>query len=297
MSKSRYAAIPTFGIIGLGNIFDRHVQALSNFRANVVGYCDIDFKKRKHVPFGKKFLTDYREMLKSIRSDWVIVATPNGLHSSMIKDALLAGHNVLCEKPMVIKGDDIDEIKKILAERPEQKLFSVLQIRFDERFQELKKKIDKSDKKFTGSLVVKIERDNKIYTDGWRGDFNMSGGLLFNIGIHYIDLLLWLFGECENFEIKYRPRVCSGKLYLKRGTFDFLIDTTCKGDDTRDLTFTDGESTETFDITANFRFLHRKIYENLLDNKGLTIEDVEPSIRLCEKMTSQGMNQTKTYGG
>ncbi len=181
------------GIVGYGVIGHVHAEVIKELGQKVTAVCDIDGEKLKTVDFAKTY-SDFDEMIKNEDLDVVHICTPHYLHKEMIVKALGKGINVLSEKPMCIKKEDIDEI--IEAEKNSSAIFGVsFQNRYNPAVQKAKEFL--SGKKILGSYATMFwKRDKEYYSSGaWRGKIaTEGGGVLINQFIHTIDLLCYLTG-------------------------------------------------------------------------------------------------------
>lgn len=263
----------TFGIIGLGFISDRHIKAGHDVGWELVAGCDID-ETKKHKIGNAKFFTDYKEMLKE-EFDYLVICTPNYLHFEMALDGVVNGKKIILEKPPVIKYEDLKYL------RPYSALISnIFQLRLNPELQKLKASIDK-DKKYNVEFEVCVHRGD-WYFDSWKNDKEKSGGLMFNIGVHYFDLLCWLFGdfnykavidtytdkEIKGYMQNNWKNNCFVKWHLK---IDQPIDNQYR------LLKINGE---TINLSENFEGLHTKVYQEIINGNSITLEDAEPVIKL-----------------
>ena len=202
--------INNVGIIGCGKIFPRHVEAIEkNKDFNLISICDID---RNKLNLAKKNIncdtfTDYKKMISKSNINFVVIATPNSQHFSQAMYCLKNGCDILIEKPATLNPD---LIKTILdeAKKNNQKAFCVLQVRLNSCIQNLKYLIDNN---IIGnirgiSLIQRWQRPIEYFSD-WRGNPNIGGGILHECGIHYLDILCYLFGVPKvRASIKYNTK-------------------------------------------------------------------------------------------
>jgi UDP-N-acetyl-2-amino-2-deoxyglucuronate dehydrogenase len=191
------------GIVGCGKIFPRHIEAINqNDNFNLIAVCDIDKEKTSQVLVNR--YTDYRSMFDNEEINFAVIATPNGQHFEQAKYFLERQCDVLLEKPATLQPTQIDLLLKI-AENNSAKAYAVLQVRLNSCIQNLKKLIDSNAiGDIRGiSLVQRWQRPKEYFSD-WRGDPLVGGGLLHECGIHYLDVLCYLFGK---------PTVVSSKKY------------------------------------------------------------------------------------
>jgi len=194
------------GIIGCGAILVRHIEAIEkNDSFSLVSLCDIDTAKYPADLIPKKsFYTDYKEMIKKEDINFVVIATPNNLHYEQSIYALQNGCDVLVEKPATLDSKLLEKIQRT-AKKNKQKAYCVLQVRLNPAVQLVKKMLIRGDLgTIRGvSLVQRWQRPLE-YFDGWRGIPEQGGGVLHECGIHYLDVMCYLFGE---------PKVCHSKHY------------------------------------------------------------------------------------
>ncbi len=190
-----------FAIVGCGSIAERHaVQIIAN-GGKLIACCDILAEKASE--FGERHNMDFYlsmdEMLKDDQIEVVSICTPNGLHASHTLLALNASKHVVCEKPMALC---VEDCKKMIATAMSnnKKLFMVMQNRFNPPVVELKKIIEQD---FLGKisnihLSCFWNRNFDYYKNSmWKGTRKLDGGILYTQFSHFIDILLWLFGEVE----------------------------------------------------------------------------------------------------
>ena len=197
----------------------------------------------------------------------------------MIMYFLKARKNVLCEKPLVIKAKDITTLS-ILPKHSQ--LYTVLQLRHNPELQELKGRINDHDI-YEGAMTLNLHRGG-FYEDSWKGDDSKSGGLLFNIGVHYFDLLIWLFGEPLDFEVyELTTRNANGQLRFKNAKIVWSLSINAPMDNQlRRLKINDIN----IDLTRHFEDLHTKVYRDVKIGKGISFEEAGRAIKLIEEMTN-----------
>ncbi|MDD4756511.1 MAG: Gfo/Idh/MocA family oxidoreductase, partial [Prolixibacteraceae bacterium] len=132
---------------------------------------------------------------KGIKPDYVSICSPNFLHDSHIRFGLRTGADVICEKPVVLNPWNVEALREIEKESG-RNIYNILQLRLHPGIVELKNKIDKGDpgKIYDIDLAYITSRGHWYYTS-WKGDITKSGGVATNIGIHFFDMLTWIFGE------------------------------------------------------------------------------------------------------
>ena len=192
----------TYALIGLGFISKRHVEAINKTGGKIVLTCDND-------PDKKADFLDYKEMFNSPRFDeveYVVVAVPNFLHSQICRDAIAKGKKVLCEKPLTI-FDDFEGLEDVNV---------VMQLRYNPQIKYIPAgNID---------IFVKTYREPK-YFESWKGQEALSGGILYNMGVHYIDLLCHVLGNpVEIKKSSYTPNLAQGEVLCTKGKGTYHIE-------------------------------------------------------------------------
>jgi len=225
------------------------------------------------------------------RVDYVSICSPNYLHDAHIRLALRVGANAICEKPLVINPWNLDGLQELERETG-GKVSTVLQLRLHPRLIDLRERIgrESSSHQHDVSLTYVTAR-GRWYDTSWKGSEERSGGLVTNIGIHFFDLLLWLFGPLAACEVHLRePRRMAGFLELERARVKWFLST-----DSADLPFApepglkttfrsitvDGKEVE---FSEGFADLHTRVYEETLAGRGFGIEDSRPAIGLSHRI-------------
>ncbi|MBQ5761284.1 MAG: Gfo/Idh/MocA family oxidoreductase [Clostridia bacterium] len=220
-------------VIGLGVIGTHHMNVLAKLGIEVCAVCDTDEDKLAKYPAVAHF-TDYRQMIKEAKPDSVHVCTPHYLHAPMVIEALNADINVLCEKPLAINLEELNQILE--AEEKSAGILGVCQQnRYNKTNLYIKQLVDaQPDKeKFVGSANVVWNRDKEYYNSApWRGKWaTEGGGVLINQALHTLDIMQWLLGEptqvtatTANFSLKDVIEVedTAAAVFTKGGEFSFF---------------------------------------------------------------------------
>jgi UDP-N-acetyl-2-amino-2-deoxyglucuronate dehydrogenase len=190
-----------FAIIGCGKIAIRHAEQAAK-HGLIAGVCDIIKDKADELAakFNTQAFYSIQDLFTGLKNiDITAICTPNGLHTEHSVIALNAGSNVLCEKPMSISSDSAMEMMRV-ADTNCKKLFVVESTRYNPALAELKKIIieNKLGKLFSFQLNCFWNRPAEYYNDGWRGTQKLDGGTLYTQFSHYIDAMLWLFGDVRS---------------------------------------------------------------------------------------------------
>ncbi|MDF1498758.1 MAG: Gfo/Idh/MocA family oxidoreductase [Patescibacteria group bacterium] len=256
-----------FSLIGTGFIMPRHAQAIIETGGEI---CEIINDSQSE--------TAWKKMIETTKADCVVILTPNDLHFEMALKAVECGKVVLCEKPLAINSEDV----KILEKKPN--VFSVLQLRHHLIAKKLKKEIVENNK-YDIEMDISVYRDENYYS-GWKGMKERSGGVLFNLGSHYFDMLLYLFGDAKNIKTtliddKTGEGIIEGENYSCK----WMVSTDAKRDNQKRVFKINGTDYN-FSSQDNLSFenLHRFVYEDLLDGKGVTPSEALQSIELIERL-------------
>lgn len=195
------------GIIGCGAIFRRHYEAISNNKKyNLVAVCDIQPTLAKNIAkkYGVKYYTDYKKMVQSKDIDFVTIATPNSLHYEQSIYCLKNKCDILVEKPVAFTEREVKDIIEV-SKKYKQSAYCVLQVRLNPTVLLIKEVLGKNLLGTTRgvSFVQRWQRPLEYFT-GWRAIPEVGGGTLYECGIHYLDIVQYLFGK---------PEVISTKTY------------------------------------------------------------------------------------
>jgi len=285
-----------FAIIGVaGFVATRHLRAIKETGNNLVAALDrfdsvgiID----SYFP-AADFFVEYERFdrhldklkRKGIQIDYVSICTPNYLHDSHIRFALRQGADAICEKPVVLNPWNLDALLEIEKETGRQ-VNNILQLRLHPSIIELKKKIEQgpADKVYDIDLTYITSRGN-WYFISWKGDEHKSGGVATNIGVHFFDMLTWIFGDVKQDVVHiYQEDKAAGFLDLEKARVRWFLSVD-SGDLPRDVkkenktTFrsitVDGEQIE---FSGGFTDLHTLSYQKILEGKGFGLEESRKSI-------------------
>lgn len=256
-----------FAVIGKGFIYPRHEQAIQANGGEVIMTCDIDPAK------GADFL-DWVEMFnhpKFKEVEFVSICTPNYLHSIMTREALLKGKKVLCEKPLSINGTQGMEGVK-----------TVLQLRHNPAVQHLHQNPPESI-----HVEARMFRDEK-YWNSWKGNEIMSGGVLYNLGVHYIDLLVYIMGEDWDIqEVQKTNKRVSGKINFLNGSATFHIEIVDdKSQQGRVLVADGAEIVLSNQENLSYEDLHKDVYRDFIDGRGIDLDEARKGLDLIREILS-----------
>ena len=291
-----------FGLLGVGGyVAPRHLRAIAEPGNTLVAACDpndsvgvmdsyfLDAKFFTEVERFARFLEKQRRKSDAERVHYISVCSPNYLHDAHVRLALRVGAHAICEKPLVINPWNLEQLVELEAEGP-GRVFSVLQLRLLPSLVALRERVAARSDRARVELSY-VTRRGRWYQTSWKGDEAKSGGLPTNIGIHLFDLLLWIFGPAQRWEVHAaRPDRWAGFLELEKADVSWLLSTRIEDlpDDVRDAgkpAFRsmpmDGEAIE---FSPGFTDLHTRVYEDVLAGGGFGLEEARPSIDLCYRI-------------
>ena len=288
-----------FALIGVGGyIAPRHLKAIKDTGNTLVSAYDTSDSVGVMDSYFPKaaFFTEYelfdRHNTKlrdeeGRQIDYVSVCTPNYLHDAHTRYGLRLGCDVICEKPLVLNPWNIDALQKV-EERQGHKAYNILQLRLHDKIKALKKKVDEGpkDKIYDIDLTYITSRGYWYYAS-WKGDINKSGGVATNIGVHFYDMLQWVFGPVKRnvVHVMSFDRV-GGYLELEKARVRYFlsINSEClpanavQGEKKTYRTLNiDGDE---FEFSVGFTELHTKSYEKILAGEGFRISEARPSIEI-----------------
>ncbi len=246
-----------------------------------------------------RFLEKRRRGDESKRVQYVSICSPNYLHDAHVRLALRVKAHAICEKPLVISPWNLDALEELEAEHG-RRVFTVLQLRLLPSLLELKKKIQQQASGERADICLTyITRRGRWYDASWKGSHEKSGGVALNIGIHFFDLLHWLFGEVDQSTVHLnQPRKMAGVLELERARVRWFLST--DADDLPDEVVNDGGyayRSMTYDgqeieFSQGFKDLHTHVYEEILAGRGTGIHDARPAVELA-----YSINRSETVVG
>jgi UDP-N-acetyl-2-amino-2-deoxyglucuronate dehydrogenase len=287
-----------FALIGAaGYIAPRHMKAIKETGNNLVAALD----KHDNVGIldsyfpGSDFFTEFERFdrhLDKLRRegkhvDYVSICSPNYLHDSHIRFALRLGAHAICEKPLVLNPWNVDALADIEKETG-RKVNTILQLRLHPAIIALRNKIQNgpADKIYDIDLKYITSRGN-WYQISWKGDVTRSGGIAANIGIHFFDMLIWIFGEVQEMRVdKLKEDHGSGFVRLARARVNWFLSINydhipehvkAKGKRTYRTLAVEGEEIE---FSEGFTDLHTVSYQAILDGQGFGLQEAKASIQL-----------------
>ena len=270
-----------------------NLLACSDLHENI-GIIDKFFPNSEFFSNNKKFQNFINKSKNKI--DYLTICSPNFLHFQNIKFGIKNNFNIICEKPLVLNPSHLDIIEKLNSNK--KSINTILQLRIHPNIIKLKKYINKQKNKIHDVELTYVTPRGKWYYSTWKSDFKKSGGLITNIGIHLFDLLVWLFGDCENSKIFVnKPNCSSGFLKLNKANVKWFLSIDKKyvhlenknKFSIRNLKI----NNRIFDLSKGFTNLHVQSYKNILNSKGFNIKDSRSSIELIDKIKHQKISNLK----
>ncbi len=285
-----------FALIGAaGYIAVRHLKAIKETNNNLVAALDpfdsvgVMDSYFPDADFFTEFERFDRHIYKLNREqhpvEYASICSPNYLHDSHIRFALRQGADAICEKPLVLNPWNVEALKDYEKETG-KRVYNVLQLRLHPSIIALKKQIDEGDpdKIYDVDLTYLTSR-GKWYHFSWKGDISKSGGVATNIGIHFFDMLSWIFGEVQENIVHVRTdNKVSGFLQLERARVRWFLSVDYndlpqnikeKGQRTYRSILIEGKELE---FSSGFTDLHTQTYNGILNGNGFGLDDAMNSI-------------------
>lgn len=287
-----------FALIGAaGYIAPRHLRAIRDTGNNLVaaldtfdsvGIMDSFFPKAAFFVEFERFDRHVEKLRRTGEPiDYVSICSPNYLHDAHIRFALRNHANVICEKPLVLNPWNIDALLDIERES-NNRAYTILQLRLHPSIIALKEKIDNSpaNEIFDVDLTYLTSRGNWYYTS-WKGDVTKSGGIATNIGVHFYDMLSWVFGEVKTNKVHVHTHDrAAGYLEFDRARVRWFL--SINADTLPDNVREKGQTTyrsitidnEEIEFSKGFTDLHTASYQHILDGEGFGIAEARQSIEI-----------------
>lgn len=253
-----------FSFIGKGFIYKQHSEAVSAIGGEIVDVAD-----------GSQGPEAWKKMVEKTQADCIVILAPNFLHFEMAKFSAEKNKIVLCEKPLALKSEEIRQ----LMNYPD--IYTVYQLRYHPLAEKLKLET-KPDGKYEIEMNVSVHRD-KEYWESWKGIEDKSGGILFNLGVHYFDLLIYLFGEPITVVTEISSeRIARGQINGENYSCKWQISVQASKDEQKRVFKINGID---YDFSSKSN-LHTFVYEDILCGNGIKPEESLLPIELIEKIKS-----------
>jgi UDP-N-acetyl-2-amino-2-deoxyglucuronate dehydrogenase len=285
-----------FGIIGVaGYIAVRHLKAIKDTGNNLlasldkfdsVGIIDSYFPESDFFVEFERFDRHFDKLKRTgTKIDYVSICSPNYLHDSHIRFALRHKADAICEKPIVLNPWNVDALQEIEKETG-RRVYTILQLRLHPKILELKEKIQNGPKEKIYNIDLSyITSRGNWYNISWKGDIQKSGGVATNIGVHFFDMLGWIFGSAKtNIVHLSEHNKVAGFLELDRARIRWFLSLDCN-----DIPITErdaGRRTfrsitvegEEIEFSEGFTDLHTLSYKEILAGKGFGLEEARQSV-------------------
>ncbi|MFA8299415.1 MAG: Gfo/Idh/MocA family oxidoreductase [Hyphomicrobiales bacterium] len=287
-----------FALIGAaGYIAVRHMKAVKDLGHNItavldkfdsVGIIDSYFPQASFFlepeRFDRHLYKLYKEGKESI--DYVSICSPNYLHDAHIRLALRNHSHAICEKPLVLNPWNLDALQEVEKET-NKNIYTILQLRLHPAIIELKKQVENNEDKIYDVDLSYITSRGKWYGISWKGDESKSGGVATNIGIHFFDMLMYIFGDVKKNIVHIRENSkIAGYLELEKARVRWFLSIDendlplhCKDNQQRTFRSITVEDKE-IEFSNGFTDLHTQSYDQILKGNGYGIRDAYPSVQL-----------------
>jgi UDP-N-acetyl-2-amino-2-deoxyglucuronate dehydrogenase len=293
-----------FAIVGVGGyVAPRHLKAIKDTGnkcvaavdpSDSVGIIDSHFTDvRFFVEFERfdRHVEKLRRQGDDKKVDYVSICSPNYLHDAHCRFALRVDADAICEKPLVLNPWNLDALEELEKESG-HKIYTVLQLRVHPALIALREKLlkDNNGRKHDVCLTYITSR-GRWYLVSWKGQIERSGGLATNIGIHFFDMLIWLFGPVQNNEVHVSTNTrVGGYLELERARVNWFL--SIDREDLPEVAVKEGKPTfrsitidgEEVEFSGGFTDLHTVVYDDILKGGGFGLEDARPSIELTHQI-------------
>jgi UDP-N-acetyl-2-amino-2-deoxyglucuronate dehydrogenase len=287
-----------FALIGAaGYIAPRHMKAIKETGNNLVcaldpydgiGIMDSYFPEADFFTEPERFDRHLDKLRRQgdKKIDYVSICSPNYMHDAHIRMALRNQTHAICEKPLVLNPWNLDALQEI-EEETGKKIYTILQLRLHPAIIELKEKVNReieNGKVYEVDLTYMTSR-GKWYFTSWKGESHKSGGVATNIGVHFFDMLGWIFGDFKGVELEInKPEKAGGKLYFEKANVNWFLSV-----DDKDLpaeALIAGKRTyrkiniegQELEFSEGFADLHTTSYKDILAGGGFGVDDVKKAI-------------------
>jgi UDP-N-acetyl-2-amino-2-deoxyglucuronate dehydrogenase len=295
-----------FGLIGAaGYIAPRHMKAIKDTGNNLVAALDLydsvgiidSFFPNADFFIEPERFDRHMDKLRRIgknKIDYLSICSPNYLHDAHIRMALRNGAHAICEKPLVLNPWNVDALS-VIEQETGKKIYTILQLRHHPSIIALREKLARNgtDRIYNIDLTYITSRGNWYYRS-WKGNMEKSGGIATNIGVHFFDMLTWIFGSCrENIVHLSRNDRAAGLLVLEKANVRWFLSINPetlpaaakeKGQTTYRSITVDGEEIE---FSGGFTDLHTESYKHIIAGKGFGLEDTRPSVEIVHTIRNK----------
>ena len=292
-----------FAMTGVaGFVAARHLKAIHDTGNRLVAAVDphdaVGILDR--YAFDTRFFTEFERFDRHLeklkrgpepdRVHYLSVCSPNYLHDSHMRVALRVGADALCEKPLVINPWNLDGLQELERETG-RRIYTVLQLRLHPALAAFRDELRKGPPKRHRVRLSYLTARGRWYDVSWKGVEERSGGIVTNIGIHFFDLLVWLFGDVKESAVHLREgKRAGGSMTLANADVEWYLSA-----EAADLPFEPKPGSKTtfraitvdgkqLEFSEGFTDLHTRVYQEVLDGRGFGIGDARPSIELSHRI-------------
>ena len=299
----------SFALIGAaGYIAPRHMRAIKDIGGDLkvaldprdsVGIIDSFFPNARFFVEFERFDRHIDKLRRANQPiDYVSICSPNYLHDAHVRFALRSDTDAICEKPLVLNPWNIDGLAE-LSQRTGRKINTILQLRLHPSIKALRERVNREPEKVHDVELTYITSRGGWYHVSWKGDIGKSGGVATNIGVHFFDMLVYVFGDVKSsvLHISNESRA-AGHLELKRARVKWFLSI-----DRNDLPAMSGKPQTTWrsiqiggeelEFSDGFTDLHTESYRDIVSGRGFGIDEVRPSIEIVSNLRTAPIKWTK----
>ena len=292
-----------FALIGAaGYIAPRHMKAIKDTGNRLicaldpydgVGIMDSYFPEADFFIEPERFdrHLDKLRRLNENKVDYVSICSPNFLHDAHIRMAVRNEAHAICEKPIVLNPWNLDALCE-LEQETGKRIYTILQLRLHPTIKKLKKQVEEGPPDKIYDVVLQyITSRGRWYHFSWKGDIQKSGGVATNIGIHFFDMLGWVFGDLQGLEVKeLTTERVSGYLEYKQARVNWFL--SIDGRDLPETAVLAGKRTfrcitidgEELEFSEGFTDLHTELYREILAGRGFRVEEARKSVEIARQI-------------
>lgn len=304
-----------FAVIGVGGyIAPRHLRAIRDTGNCLIAAIDpkdsvglldqfaFDVSFFTEIERFDRHLEKLRRQSDQERAHYISICSPNYLHDAHCRLAMRLGADVICEKPLVVNPWNLDALEE-LEQETGCHINTILQLRVHPELIKLRESLrNETMGKQHDVILTYITGRGNWYHVSWKGQVEKSGGVATNIGIHFFDLLLWLFGPAGDIRLYHADsKRMSGMIELERARVRWFLSV-----DAHDLPYpvvpggkttyrsitVDGKEIE---FSEGFTDLHTRVYEETLAGRGFQIADARPSIELTHRIRTTAISPLDSF--
>jgi len=294
-----------FGLIGAaGYIAPKHLKAIYDTGNSLIAAVDPhdcvgrldnyfpDARFFTEIERFDRFLEKRRRGNDAGRVQYVSICSPNYLHDAHVRLALRVKAHAICEKPLVISPWNLDALEELEAEHG-TRIHTVLQLRLLPSLLALRQEYQlQTPHERADICLTYITRRGRWYDASWKGTYEKSGGVALNIGIHFFDLLHWLFGDVEQSKVHLaQTRKMAGVLELQQARVRWFLSTDA-GDLPKSVVDNGGYAYRSMtcdgqeiEFSSGFKDLHTQVYEEILAGRGTGLHDARPAIEIAHSIS------------